>query len=634
MTSSSSLPTPAPTSACADPDRVSDKIVHVASLAAEAARAVTTRYFRSPALRVDFKSDDSPVTAADREAEAAMRAVIQHHFPSHTFLGEEGGTDAGAAEWTWVADPVDGTKSFLSGKATFGTLIAVLRNGAPVYGVIDQAITDERWCGGVGRPTTLNGFAARVREGYTEVSTLEEAERLLGACICFATHPGMFIGADESAFRTLEKAVKHVMYGCDCYAYALLASGHTDLVVEADLKVWDFAALAPVVIAAGGIMTDWNGEPLRLESDGRVVAAANAVVHEIALVKLGSRPKVPSLFGEPDYGSERDEESLPGDPGPGHVESMTGFGEGEAASAEGDYSVTVQLRSVNSRYFDLQYRGPRFLAPFESEFAAGMKRSVKRGKIMFTVGMQNDVSDDGSDGDNGARIPASGNGRGMLSMTVDDDAVRVARAMLDQVADSAGIESKPTVADLLTFSEILVKREAGLDAQLAVPVVREAIQGAVEQLLVARRREGAILQRDMLNRCSEIERIANEIEDRAPERLERELARLQERLLSLTSVLDSDSFIPGRLEQEIAILADRVDITEELVRLRAHCQLFKLSFLGASEPIGQKLVFMLQEMHRESTTIGAKATDAAIAQLAVLMKQEVEKIREQVMNIS
>lgn len=626
---------------------VSDQVVRVAAAAADAAREITTLYYRSPALGVDFKSDASPVTEADRRAERAMRAIIVNALPGHTVLGEEdGGMRDGNAEYTWVLDPIDGTKAFIAGKPTFGTLIAVLDSeGVPVYGVIDQPVSDERWEGGIGRPTTLNGQPVRVKDRYpSTVATVEEAASLLGACVVFATHPAMFAGLDALAFRSLEGAVKHVMYGCDCYAYALLASGYTDMVVEADLKLWDFAALVPVVSAAGGVITDWAGDSLDIDSDGRVVAAASPLMHELALRQLQS------VLDQKDVQS-----TLPADPGPGHVESMTGFGEG-VAHGDGEVSVSVQLRSVNSRYCDVQYRGPRFLAPFEAEFTAIIKRALNRGKVIFTVTIDSasdssseaasddaapggDVSDDLSPRLNegsafNPRAASRGNsraGRGKLSLAVDEDAVGAARSMLDQVASAAGIESKPTISDILTFSDIFVKADTGNGAEEVAPVVKRALEVALDRLLAARRREGTNLEQDLTMRCTEIDRILNEIETRAPSRLAREHERLKERVAAVG--VEPDTLIEGRVEQEIALLAARLDITEEIVRLRSHVHLFKLTFRGVSEPVGQRLMFMLQEMNREATTIASKSNDAPIAQLSVLVKQEIEKIREQAANL-
>lgn len=152
----------------------------------------------------------------------------------------------------------------MSGRPTFGTLIALLHRGAPVFGIIDQPVLGERWSGGIGRPTLFNRELSRTR-----------AKSPLDKCVVHATTPEMFIGADSNAFRYLRKHVRGVVYGSDCYAYALLAMGHIELVVEADLKPWDFLALVPVVEAAGGFIRDWSDSPIGPRCDGRVVAASS-----------------------------------------------------------------------------------------------------------------------------------------------------------------------------------------------------------------------------------------------------------------------------------------------------------------------------------------------------------------------
>ncbi len=243
---------------------------------ADAAGTVVTRYFRTP-MPVESKGDASPVTAADREAERAMRALIEGAHPDHGILGEEFEAVNPGAEFVWVVDPIDGTKSFITGKPLFGTLVALARGGRPVLGIIDQPVLKERWRGIGGRPTTFNGEPARVRPCAD-----------LGDAILYATSPHMFEGADAEAFARVAAAVRHPLYGCDCYAYGLLALGHADLVVEASPKPFDYAALVPVVEGAGGIITDWAGEPLTLASDGRVVAAGDRAVHAQALERLGA----------------------------------------------------------------------------------------------------------------------------------------------------------------------------------------------------------------------------------------------------------------------------------------------------------------------------------------------------------
>lgn len=228
---------------------------------ADLARPIARKYFRQP-LAVHTKSDASPVTIADQEIEAAMVAYLRRTFPDHGILGEEHGAHNAQAEWTWVLDPIDGTKSFVMGRPTFGTLIALAHRGVPVLGLIDQPILGERWVGCVGQATTFNGEACRVR---AEV-------RVADAMACTTT-PAMFAG-QEAAHARLLAGVKSLAYGGDCYGYAMLASGFVDLVVEADLKPYDFMALAPIVNGAGGYICDWAGGPLRLDSKGMVIAAS------------------------------------------------------------------------------------------------------------------------------------------------------------------------------------------------------------------------------------------------------------------------------------------------------------------------------------------------------------------------
>lgn len=257
------------------PVRAFDDLLALAQTLADAAAAVIRPYFRRPIV-VDDKPDLSPVTVADREAEQAMRALIAERFPEHGILGEEFGPLREDAEFVWVLDPIDGTKSFISGVPLFGTLIALTHGQRPILGIIDQPISRERWVGAVGRPTTLNGVAVRCR-GCPQ----------LAAATLFATTPDMFAGADAVAFASLSRAVKLTRFGADCYAYGLLASGFIDLVLEASLKPYDFCAMVPIVKGAGGIATDWHGAPLGLASDGRILVAGDRRTYEAAKALLG-----------------------------------------------------------------------------------------------------------------------------------------------------------------------------------------------------------------------------------------------------------------------------------------------------------------------------------------------------------
>jgi inositol-phosphate phosphatase/L-galactose 1-phosphate phosphatase/histidinol-phosphatase len=247
-----------------------DAFVGLAERLAAAVRPLVMRYFRS-GVAIDEKADATPVTAADREAEAEMRRMIGDAFPGHGILGEEHGGLNLDASHVWVLDPIDGTKSFVTGKPLFGTLIALLREGTPIVGVIDMPALDERWIGVDGRPTTFNGRPTRVRP----CPDLDRAW-------LYASSPHMFPGADAEAFERLRLRCRAGIYGADCYAYGLLASGTVDLVCEATTQPHDYCALVPVVTGAGGVISDWHGRPLGLQSDGRVLAAGDPSMHATA----------------------------------------------------------------------------------------------------------------------------------------------------------------------------------------------------------------------------------------------------------------------------------------------------------------------------------------------------------------
>ncbi|MFQ5972159.1 MAG: histidinol-phosphatase [Alphaproteobacteria bacterium] len=254
-------------------DASDDSFVEFAASLADASRQIALRYFRTP-VEIAEKADGTLVTAADREAEEVMRALIAARFPEHGVIGEELGRERADADYVWTLDPIDGTHAFISGLPLFGTLIGLSYRGASILGVIDHPATDERWLGGVGCATTRNG---------ERVATRACAE--LSRATLYTTSPDQFTGADRAGER-VTAAVKTLRYGTDCYGYSMVASGYGDLVLESGLSPHDFQALAPVVIAAGGIMTDWEGEPLRMGSDGRVVACGDSRIHEQALAML------------------------------------------------------------------------------------------------------------------------------------------------------------------------------------------------------------------------------------------------------------------------------------------------------------------------------------------------------------
>ena len=258
------------------------ELVALAQRLADAARPIANRYFRT-AVTVDDKTDASPVTIADREAETAMRALLTEHVPQHGVFGEEHGAVRTDAEYVWVLDPIDGTKAFITGLPIFGTLIALLHRGVPVLGIIDQPILGERWLGVAGATSTFNGRPIQVR-----------ACRALDQAYMYSTAPIMFPGAYAKPHEALTERVKLFRWGGDCYAYGLLASGHCDLVVEASLKLYDFAALVPVVTGAGGLITDWRGRPLDIESDGSVLAAGDPAAHRAAMAVLAGDGGAPA----------------------------------------------------------------------------------------------------------------------------------------------------------------------------------------------------------------------------------------------------------------------------------------------------------------------------------------------------
>ena len=226
----------------------------------------TIRPFFRAAFTHEAKGDASPVTEADRAAEAAMRRLLDAEAPRDGIIGEEYGSERSEASRQWVLDPIDGTVSFMAGRPIFGTLIALLQDGWPVLGIIDQPISGERWVGALGQATRFNGKPATTRTC-----------RNLSDAVLATTGPQYFTDHDGEHFMVLagQTAHKRMVFGGDCYNYGLLASGHIDLVVEAGLKLHDYAALVPIVEGAGGLMCDWAGDPLSIDSadqGGRIIA--------------------------------------------------------------------------------------------------------------------------------------------------------------------------------------------------------------------------------------------------------------------------------------------------------------------------------------------------------------------------
>lgn len=244
------------------------------------AGAETLARFRAP-LAVENKAGGGgfdPVTAADRAAEAALRRAISARFPGHGIVGEEEGDRAGHGPWSWIIDPIDGTRSYVCGMPTWGTLIGLLEDGVPRYGMMSQPFVGEHFIGGGGsaelhRADGVRRLACRGARG-------------LGEATLFATTPDMFTpGAERAAFDALAARVRLTRFGADCYGYCLLAAGYVDLVVEANLGYYDIAPLIPIIECAGGVVCDWEGRPVR--GAGRAVAAATPALRDAALAVLG-----------------------------------------------------------------------------------------------------------------------------------------------------------------------------------------------------------------------------------------------------------------------------------------------------------------------------------------------------------
>jgi len=238
-------------------------------------------FFRT-SLLVEDKSasrDFDPVTEADRAAEAVMRRLIKADFPQHGIVGEEFGNEREDADYVWVLDPIDGTKSFIAGFPIWGTLIALLHKGLPVFGMMHQPYIGERFYGDNGS-ASYRGKSGERRLSVRRCASLQEATS-------YTTSPLLMNAADRAAFGRVEDAVRLTRYGGDCYSYCMLAAGHLDLVIETELKPYDIAALIPIIAGAGGIVTTWEGGPA--QNGGRIIAAGDPRVHEQAMRLLAGQ---------------------------------------------------------------------------------------------------------------------------------------------------------------------------------------------------------------------------------------------------------------------------------------------------------------------------------------------------------
>lgn len=250
-------------------------LIGVAHDLADTARVETLRYFRTNNLNTENKwtTGFDPVTEADKAAERVMRDRLALLRPADAILGEEYGPKSGNSGLTWVLDPIDGTRGYLSGTPTWGTLISVANDSGPLFGIIDQPYVRERFCGGFGQAYHTGPMGDR-KNRTRDTKDLSDA-------VIFTTFPEVGTPEDRQAFEAVAKRCKLIRFGMDCYAYALLAAGQIDLVIESGLAPYDIQAPIAVIQAAGGIVTNWDGTPAH--AGGRVIAAANAQLHEQAL---------------------------------------------------------------------------------------------------------------------------------------------------------------------------------------------------------------------------------------------------------------------------------------------------------------------------------------------------------------
>ena len=295
------------------------------------------------------------------------------------------------------------------------------------------------------------------------------------------------------------------------------------------------------------------------------------------------------------------------------IRSMTGYGEAEGAAPGG--RLRVELRTVNHRYLNVNTRIPASMSRWENEIREWLRGPFTRGHVNCTVRFERD----GADGN-------------FAGYKLDEEKVRAYLALFESLRDRFGVTGTPDLSLLARFSDIIVRQDPEeVEAELSAEQFRDVVVRAAAQAVEMREEEGRRLQRDLEERLESILAALRDIERLAPERLTAERDRLQGAVRELLGGVAAD---PTRIAQEIALLAERLDVNEELVRFRSHVELFHdLLGAGSEEPVGKRLAFLVQEMHREANTIGSKANSAPIGHRVVAIKDEIERLREQVENV-
>ena len=261
-------------------DALKLELIDAANALADAARIETLKFFRSQKLETSNKDADGydPVTLADKNAEEVMREILSSLRPEDSVIGEEFGKRTGNSEITWVLDPIDGTRAYICGTTSWGVLISVEKNGHPIFGIIDQPYIEERYLGGFDKAQLIS------RTGSRNLSVRNCAD--VKSAVLLSTFPEVGTIQERTMFEKVASKVQLTRYGLDCYGYALLAMGQVDLVIEAGLNRYDISAPIAVVEAAGGIVTNWQGE--KISDGGQVIAAGDERTHAEAIKLLNS----------------------------------------------------------------------------------------------------------------------------------------------------------------------------------------------------------------------------------------------------------------------------------------------------------------------------------------------------------